>query len=121
MGAEQSSEAAAPAEETTVAAAAEPAQQAPAGPNLAEIEEWDAQKVVSMLNESTAKDTIAACCKRVRVLCRDLPQCEECDKAGAAKAVIKAMKAFPSDQAVQLQSLAAIVNLCSVSASATAQ
>ena len=59
------------------------------------------------------KAIIEGCCKRLRVLCRDADNCKKCDEAGTARAVVGAMGAIPDDQAVQLQALAALVNLCS--------
>lgn len=56
---------------------------------------------------------IEACCKRLRVLCREPDNCKLCDEAGSCSAVVSAMGALPTQPAVQLQALAALVNLCS--------
>ena len=128
MGAGESTEAAPAADEATAGpAAAEsvaksaPSEPVPAAAIVAEepIETLSPAGVVSKLNEATManpdinQQTIEACCKRVRVLCREAEMCRECDLHGAATAVCNAMKALPSDMTVQLQGLAAIVNLCS--------
>ena len=83
-----------------------------------EIDKMGPADVVEMLNSAVQarplnKTVVEVCCRRVRVLCRDAEQCNECDKQGASAAVVGAMKAIPSDMSVQLQGLAAIVNLCS--------
>ena len=57
--------------------------------------------------------TIEECCKRVRVLCRDKIDCDKCARSGAAAAVVDAMGSASASASVQLQGLAAIVNLCS--------
>ena len=54
---------------------------------------------------------VEACCKRLRVLCRDADNCKKCDEAGTARAVIGAMGALPDIQTVQLQALAAALRL----------
>jgi len=87
--------------------------------NVADLETLDPGGVVTKLNEAVTVNpqmnhfTIEACCKRVRVLCREVEQCKECDAHGAALAVVSAMRALPAEMTVQLQGLAAIVNLCS--------
>jgi len=128
MGAEQS--AAAPGEEPVategvidgVAVPVEAASTPPtsiAQPSSEQIEVLGPEETISKLSEATAADpalhlaTIESCCKRVRVLCRDVEQCKQCDVAGAAAAVVGAMRALSSETSVQLQGLAAIVNLCS--------
>jgi hypothetical protein len=83
-----------------------------------EIDKMGPAEVVKMLNEALLarplnNAVVEVCCRRVRVLCRDAEQCNECDKQGASAAVVGAMKALPVDMNVQLQGLAAIVNLCS--------
>jgi len=47
------------------------------------------------------------------VLCREPENCKRCDEAGTATAVVGAMSSLPNAASVQLQALAAIVNLCS--------
>jgi hypothetical protein len=83
-----------------------------------EIDKMGPAEVVKMLNEALLarplnNTVVEVCCRRVRVLCRDAEQCNECDKQGASAAVVAAMKVLPVDTNVQLQGLAAIVNLCS--------
>ena len=83
-----------------------------------EIDKMGPADVLEMLKAAVQarplnKTVVEVCCRRVRVLCRDAEQCNECDKQGASAAVVGAMKAIPSDMSVQLQGLAAIVNLCS--------
>jgi len=136
MGAELSAEApaAAPADaepgeaSTSIAAAAPPPPQVaepkppeppppPAGPTPVDAEVFKPDEVVAALHAVTNGDRnvamVEACCKRVRVLCREIDMCRVCDQAGAAAAVVKAMQALPNETRVQLQALAAIVNLCS--------
>jgi hypothetical protein len=84
-----------------------------------EIDKMGPAEVVKMLNEALLarplnNAVVEVCCRRVRVLCRDAEQCNECDKQGASAAVVGAMKVLPVDTNVQLQGLAAIVNLCPV-------
>ena len=98
-------------------AAADPA----AFPHLTpeQIDGFDPAAVVECLTAAveTTPDIntalVEACCKRLRVLCRDADNCKKCDEAGTARAVIGAMGALPDIQTVQLQALAALVNLCS--------
>lgn len=83
-----------------------------------DIDKMGPAEVVKMLNEALLarplnNAVVEVCCRRVRVLCRDAEQCNECDKQEASAAVVGAMKALPVDMNVQLQGLAAIVNLCS--------
>ena len=74
--------------------------------------------MVKMLNAAVQArplnhTVVEFCCRRVRVLSRDAEKCHECDKQRASAAVVGAMKALPVDTNVQLQGLAALVNLCS--------
>jgi hypothetical protein len=83
-----------------------------------EIDKMGPAEAVKMLNAAVQArplnhTVVEVCCRRVRVLCRDAEQCHECDKQGASAAVVGAMKVLPVDTNVQLQGLAAIVNLCS--------
>jgi len=55
----------------------------------------------------------AACCMRVRVLCREFAQREKCEKHGASRIIIGALDAMGNDPNVCLQGLAGLVNLCS--------
>jgi hypothetical protein len=120
MGAEQST--AAPAADGEVVQPPSAAVEEPAV-DLDALADMEASAVVKILTEATGKKppgprpVVEHCCKRIRVLCRAIEQCEICDQAGAGAAVLQAMSAFPSDREVQLQSLAAIVNLCSGEAS----
>lgn len=101
MGAEQS--AAAPGEEPVategvidgVAVPVEAASTPPtsiAQPSSEQIEVLGPEETISKLSEATAADpalhlaTIESCCKRVRVLCRDVEQCKQvCDDAGTER------------------------------------
>jgi len=58
-------------------------------------------------------ELMGACCKQLRVLCRDDQQCVQCDELGAAFEVAKAMAAHAKVPEVQQQACAAIINLCS--------
>ena len=84
-----------------------------------QIEQFEPQPVVDTLIAAveTTPDIntnlIEVCCKRLRVLCREPENCKRCDEAGSARAVVNAMAALPDLQTVQLQALAALVNLCS--------
>jgi len=83
---------------------------------VAEIDNMVPADVVKTLKEAVqAKPlnhtTVEICCMRVRVLCRETAQLNECQKLGASAAVVEAMKALPFHVNVQLQGLAAIVNL----------
>jgi len=132
MGAEQSAEApaAAPAyaepgetTSTSITGAAPPVAEPkpldppPAGPTPADAEVFKPDEVVAALhaiaNGDRDVEMIAACCKRVRVLCRHEDMCKVCNQAGVAAALVKAMQALPNETGVQLQALAALVNLCS--------
>lgn len=85
----------------------------------AQIDGYEPSQVVEVLSAAvqTTPDInpslIEACCKRLRVLCREPENCKRCDEAGTASAVVAAMGMLPTLQSVQLQALAAIVNLCS--------
>jgi len=104
-------------------ATATPAVVEPTNPLLkltaADIEDSPPEKVVEVLHAAveTTPDInttlVETCCKRLRVLCREPDNCSKCDKAGTAPAVCAAMAALPSSATVQLQALAALVNLCS--------
>jgi hypothetical protein len=134
MGAEQSAESDAPAEapididggeahpsssqETTIGAGAVSDPVAEAHKMCLEIDKMGPAEVVKMLNAAVQArplnhTVVEVYCRRVRVLCRDAEQCHECNKQGASAAVVGAMKVLPVDTNVQLQGLAAIVNLCS--------
>lgn len=84
-----------------------------------QIENFEAAAVVDALLAAveTTPDInvmlIEVCCKRLRVLCREPENCKKCDEAGSARAVVGAMGALPDTPTVQLQALAALVNLCS--------
>ena len=82
---------------------------------IADIGGMTADSVLSTLGLVSSSDPqkTAACCNRVRVLCRDYASRQECEKFGAARVLVAAAKAQPKDKSVVLQSLAAIVNLCS--------
>ena len=85
---------------------------------VAEIDSMVPADVVKTLKEALqAKPldhtTVETCCMRVRVLCRETAQLNECQKLGASAAVVEAMKVLPFHVNVQLQGLAAIVNLYS--------
>ena len=127
MGAEQSAEApttapadANPGEASTSTTAAAPpvAELKPlAGPTPVDVEVFKPDEVVAALHAVTDGDRnvamVEACCKRVRVLCRHEDMCKVCDQAGVATVLVKAMQALPNETCVQLQALAALVNLCS--------
>ena len=92
----------------------------PAGPTAADVESYSPEAVVQELTKAALStdpaahlEVIEACCKRVRVLCREVDMCKVCDEKGAAEAVVQAMKVTPNNTGVQLQALAALVNLCS--------
>lgn len=53
------------------------------------------------------------CCKQLRVLCRDHKHRQRCDQLGTARIICAALTAMPADHVLNLQGLAAIVNLCS--------
>jgi len=81
-----------------------------------QIQNMGPEQVLSTLGTVTHENNAtfaAACCKRVRVLCRDLELRQECDKWGASRILIAAYDAMPKEDKLVLQSLAAIVNLCS--------
>jgi hypothetical protein len=82
-----------------------------------EIEAADPQKTIdtirTLVGEGDDSGLVETCCKRLRVLCREPGPCKVCDEAGAAAAVVQAMMALPNAATVQLQALAALVNLCS--------
>lgn len=85
-------------------------------PTVAEIEEMAPETVLSTLGVVTSKGDInlaASCCRRVRVLCRENELRKSCDMLGAARILIQTYDAMPSDPTLVLQSLAALVNLCS--------
>jgi len=85
---------------------------------LDDIEAFTAAEVVKALTSLTVSTDVdltllSACCTRVRILCRNVNECAECDEAGAAAAVVGAMKVAPSEAALQLAGLTALVNLSS--------
>ena len=93
--------------------ATEPAEQAP---STSMIENMAADDVLTALGVCTnLGDAVAAtaCCRRVRVLCRDMRQRKQCDQLGAARIVVGSFDAMRDDPMLVLQSLAAVVNLCS--------
>ena len=132
MGAEQSAEREAPAgapiddgeahpsssQEETIGAGAVSDAVAEAHKVCVAIDNMGPAEVVKMLNAAVQArplnhTVMEFCCRRVRVLSRDAEKCHECDKQRASAAVVGAMKALPVDTNVQLQGLAALVNLCS--------
>jgi len=86
---------------------------------MGEIEAMTPYQVVKTLDEAITTtpdinlELIEGCCRRLRVLCRDPENCKSCDAAGTAAAVVQAMQTLPQEANVQLQALAAVVNLCS--------
>jgi len=114
-------EPAAPAPEAVAAPEPAPAEPVAAALSLSaeQIEAFGPADVVKTLHEAieTTPDIntmlIELCCKRLRVLCRDPENCKACDESGTARAVVLAMSALPNSPSVQLQALAALVNLCS--------
>ena len=92
----------------------------PDGPSepliLSSIETMTPAAVLSSLGVVTEEGNVelaAACCRRVRVLCREYELRKACDQLGAARILIAAHDAMPTDQQLVLQALAALVNLCS--------
>merc|ERR1719230_1953953 len=55
---------------------------------------------------------MGACCKQLRVLCRQDDHCKQCDELSAAEVIHKTMQAHPKVPAVQQQACAALINLC---------
>ena len=84
-----------------------------------DIAEFAPAEVVKTLNAAVQTKPelnsaiVESCCKRLRVLCREPANCLVCDEAGTAPAVVNAMGALQTVPTVQLQALAALVNLCS--------
>lgn len=82
--------------------------------SYADIENLEPETLIKMINDLVASgkpaDALAACCSRVRVLCRDPATRFKCEELFAAAAVIKAMNAAPSEPNVQVEGLAALVN-----------
>ena len=134
MGAEQSTEAGAP-EGAPAPAGAGPDAPPPATsgdatgsaigpgsaglPSLAELEEMDAAGVIEALKNIAAgknsndHETATACCKRLRVLCRDTAGRQDCERLNAAAVMISAIDALePLNEMLALQALAALVNIC---------
>ena len=89
--------------------------------SAASYEELSEKEAVDMIIKHTASGektagtmtTVEACCKRIRVLCRDQANCDACDKVNASVAIVSAMDLYQEEPKVQLQALAALVNLCS--------
>jgi len=85
-------------------------------PSLHEIDVMKPEAALRCLGIVTEKKNVdlgAACCMRVRVLCRDHPQREACERLGASRIIIAALTAMPDDPNLCLQGLAGLVNLCS--------
>lgn len=88
-----------------------------------DVAAFETTQVVELLCSATAEQNvevhlstkhIEACCKRLRVLCRDPATRKECHEARSAAAVVGAMNRCPmSTMTVQWHALAALVNLCS--------
>lgn len=127
MGAEQSTEGGAAAAEGSapssipdVSDGASPSSAAgPQLPSIAEIEDMSATDVLKTFGVVTANPTSAdssiatACCKRLRVLCRESAGRKECEQLNAARVMVDAIDAItPLDATLALQSLAALVNIC---------
>ena len=79
----------------------------------------DAAKVLETFGvvaaKANVKDTAVAtaCCKRLRVLCRESVGRQQCEQLDAARVMIDAIDALtPLDATLALQSLAALVNIC---------
>ena len=94
---------------------------APAPDLTSSIDQFSAVEAVKRLSdilgygEKTESTTISveALCKRLRVLCREPEGCNKCGQANASYAIVGAMDLFQENPKVQLQALAALVNLCS--------
>lgn len=91
-------------------------EEVPALPSVATVEGMNPEDVLQTLGLATGAtdaELATACCKRVRVLCREFPSRQNCEQLGAARIIISAIDAMSTDKLLVLQSLAALVNLCS--------
>jgi len=88
------------------------------------VSDMEAEPLLKVLGSAVEdKDAVVAekCCKRIRVLCRDLNGRKACHQFGAARILCVAYRAFSPtftegakvEKDFILQSLAALVNLCS--------
>jgi len=85
-------------------------------PSLHQIDVMKPEAALQTLGIVTQQKNVylgAACCMRVRVLCREHPQREACEQLGASRIIVAALKAMPDDPNICLQGLASLVNLCS--------
>jgi hypothetical protein len=130
MGAEQSTEGAPAAEAPAAAEVPDVSDSVPAAkavvdgptpglPSAGEIEGMAAGDVLKTFGVVASgrnfKDTpvATACCKRLRVLCRESDGRKQCEELDAARVMIDAIDALtPLDATLALQSLAALVNIC---------
>lgn len=108
------------AEEAKAAPAPAPVEETKAAPAADEVTPESVSKmspdgvVQVMQNADQLGDPklMEACCKQLRVLCRQDEMCKRCDEMGTAASVVKAMSVHQQTPGVQQQACAALINLC---------
>ena len=91
----------------------------PGLPLVSAIEEMGCEDVLKTFGIVTGAGNVkdsgvaTACCKRLRVLCRETVGRQQCEQLDAARIMIGTIDALsPLDATLALQSLAALVNIC---------
>jgi len=80
-------------------------------PNVEQMPPEAVLRTLAIATSQANSELAAACCKRVRVLCRDVSLRRECLQFGALRILKSCYEAMPNDESLVLHSLAALVNV----------